>query len=163
MDSRWGTTATTTIFVAAAITDWLDGYIARKVCNSLVFQTVQRDSEYSMALVSERFLDDVPFYLPGASLTPSNWLYYGDELSVNLTEYTDHQSAIWQITFTMATDGSRWDNISVNECYNEYFAVSQLSRTLILACQASPNTKTSWLRLIGIPFRSAAKLQISIL
>lgn len=118
--------------------------------NSLVFQTDQRDSEYGMALVSESFLDDVPFYLPGASLTPSNWLYYGDELSIDLTEYTDHQSAIWQTTFTMATDGSRWDNISVNECYNEYFAVSQLSRILILGCQASPNIKTSWLRLIGV-------------
>lgn len=31
MDSWWGTTATTSIFIAAAVTDWLDGYIARKV------------------------------------------------------------------------------------------------------------------------------------
>ena len=27
--------ATTSIFVAAAATDWLDGYIARRVCNPL--------------------------------------------------------------------------------------------------------------------------------
>ncbi|XP_043699259.1 CDP-diacylglycerol--glycerol-3-phosphate 3-phosphatidyltransferase 2-like isoform X2 [Telopea speciosissima] len=33
----WGKTATTVIFIAAAITDWLDGYIARKMRLSTAF------------------------------------------------------------------------------------------------------------------------------
>ncbi|KAE8702568.1 CDP-diacylglycerol--glycerol-3-phosphate 3-phosphatidyltransferase 2 [Hibiscus syriacus] len=37
VDSWWGRTATTSLFLAAAITDWLDGYIARKMklCSAL--------------------------------------------------------------------------------------------------------------------------------
>ncbi|KAH1030592.1 hypothetical protein J1N35_042766 [Gossypium stocksii] len=31
VDSWWGRTATTSIFMAAAVTDWLDGYIARRM------------------------------------------------------------------------------------------------------------------------------------
>jgi hypothetical protein len=36
MDGWQGTTVTTSIFTAAAVTDWLDGYIARKVTNQLI-------------------------------------------------------------------------------------------------------------------------------
>ncbi|XP_058109955.1 CDP-diacylglycerol--glycerol-3-phosphate 3-phosphatidyltransferase 2-like [Magnolia sinica] len=37
MNGWWATTATTSIFIAAAITDWLDGYIARKMRLSTAF------------------------------------------------------------------------------------------------------------------------------
>lgn len=40
MNSWWGTTATTGIFIAAAITDWLDGYLARRVCKAVTLKNL---------------------------------------------------------------------------------------------------------------------------
>jgi hypothetical protein len=37
MEGPWAAMATTGIFLAAAVTDWLDGYIARKVCQKIFF------------------------------------------------------------------------------------------------------------------------------
>ena len=37
MDSRLGTTTTTGVFIVAAVTDWLDGYLARRVCVFIYF------------------------------------------------------------------------------------------------------------------------------
>ncbi|KAH9316417.1 hypothetical protein KI387_025044, partial [Taxus chinensis] len=37
MEYRWATTTTASIFIAAAVTDWLDGYIARKMGSCSAF------------------------------------------------------------------------------------------------------------------------------
>lgn len=50
MDSWWGTTATTSIFIAAAITDWLDGYIARKVFSLFTLQFLKETCGNFVAL-----------------------------------------------------------------------------------------------------------------
>ena len=40
MDGPWAATATTGIFLAAAVTDWLDGYLARKVCSNILSEFI---------------------------------------------------------------------------------------------------------------------------
>ena len=40
MDGPWAATATTGIFLAAAVTDWLDGYLARKVCSHILSEFI---------------------------------------------------------------------------------------------------------------------------
>jgi phosphatidylglycerophosphate synthase len=37
MEGPWAAMATIGIFLVAAVTDWLDGYIARKVCQKIFF------------------------------------------------------------------------------------------------------------------------------
>jgi phosphatidylglycerophosphate synthase len=43
MEGPWAAMATTCIFLAAAVTDWLDGYIARKVCQKIFFLNYMLD------------------------------------------------------------------------------------------------------------------------
>jgi hypothetical protein len=103
--------------------------------NSLIFQTDQRDSEYQMAIASEGFIDDTPFYPPGASLTPLGWfdgtygtdpahMDYTSTRSVDMTRYSDRTSVDHRNVSAMASQGSQWDKMTAQDCYNYYFAVS---------------------------------------
>jgi hypothetical protein len=42
MEGPWAAMATTCIFLAAVVTDWLDGYIARKVCQKIFSELYAR-------------------------------------------------------------------------------------------------------------------------
>lgn len=50
VESWWGPAATTGIFIAAAITDWLDGYIARKVLIRALFHRLTYCKNLSLDL-----------------------------------------------------------------------------------------------------------------
>lgn len=96
--------------------------------NSMIFQTDQRDSDYQLTIASEGFVNTEQFYPPGASLTPAGWLTgWGSPTSdINLTQYGDTTSVAYRNISAIAVEGSRWTNISVNDCFNEYLACSGL-------------------------------------
>ncbi|GMN51204.1 hypothetical protein TIFTF001_020352 [Ficus carica] len=73
VDSWWGTTATTSIFIAAAITDWLDGYIARKMRLGSAFGAfLDPVADKLMVAATLVLLCTRPFEVPGFGQVP--WL-----------------------------------------------------------------------------------------
>ncbi|KAL9252612.1 CDP-diacylglycerol--glycerol-3-phosphate 3-phosphatidyltransferase 1, chloroplastic-like protein [Drosera capensis] len=135
VNSWWGTVATTSIFIAAAITDWLDGYIARKmrlgtafgafldpVADKLIVAATlvllcSRPSEAAM-------FRDMPWLLPVPAI-----LIIGREITISAVRE-------WA-----ASQGSRLSEaVSVNNIGKWKTATQMIALTILLSSRDSSNS-----------------------
>ncbi|ETS82215.1 hypothetical protein PFICI_07217 [Pestalotiopsis fici W106-1] len=118
--------------------------------NSLIFQTDQRDSEYQLAIASEGFFTGVPFYVPGASLNPPGWMttssgfYGGGGYGLGVILPSNNSSVYHRNVSAMASEALIWDNLTAQECYNDYFSCGGIKghRNVI----AVVDQKDGWIR-----------------
>ncbi|KAL9271176.1 CDP-diacylglycerol--glycerol-3-phosphate 3-phosphatidyltransferase 1, chloroplastic-like protein [Drosera capensis] len=135
VNSWWGTGATTSIFIAAAITDWLDGYIARKmrlgtafgafldpVADKLIVAATlvllcSRPSEAAM-------FRDMPWLLPVPAI-----LIIGREITISAVRE-------WA-----ASQGSKLSEaVSVNNIGKWKTATQMIALTILLSSRDSSNS-----------------------
>ncbi|KAI0533756.1 hypothetical protein GGR58DRAFT_485453 [Xylaria digitata] len=105
--------------------------------NSTVFETEYRESGFNLTIATDEFLNEGPFFPPGASLgiaeasdplkyetfpyesyPPLNDYFYGHAGSIR--DYTDKESAIMKRLSSVANLGRTWDRIDVSDCIKKY-------------------------------------------
>jgi hypothetical protein len=114
--------------------------------NSMIFQTDQRNSEYDLTIASEGFVNNAEYYMPGASLTVSGYFQgYGNGYVVSeMAQFVNHSQEFYQNVSTMAGEGSQWDKLSFNDCFNEYVACGGIRSHRNVIVVAAP--KDEWAR-----------------
>jgi hypothetical protein len=134
------------------------------LCNSMIFQTDSRASDYSLTIANEDFVYGAQYYAPGASLTPSGFYVFPDNstmLEKSKISYFDQEefnwgSFIWIGNYknldsevqknisTIAASGTSWKKVSAIDCYNTYVSCEGLttSRNVIMIIK----TASSWIR-----------------
>ncbi|CAF2123362.1 unnamed protein product [Brassica napus] len=165
-DSSWGTTATTSIFIAAAITDWLDGYLARKVLplyhNSCVLSHCNVNGQimcvFQMKLGSAfgAFLDPVADKLMVAAtlillctkpmdvgvLGPLPWLLTVPSIAIIGREITMSAVREW----AASQNGKLLEAVAVNNLGKWKTATQMTALTILLA---SRDSNVGWLVASG--------------
>ncbi|CAN1257864.1 CDP-diacylglycerol--glycerol-3-phosphate 3-phosphatidyltransferase 1, chloroplastic [Linum perenne] len=93
VDSWFGRTATTSIFIAAAITDWLDGYLARKMKLGSAFGAfLDPVADKLMVAATLVILCTKPLEVP--MLGPVSWLLTVPSIAIIGREVTTHIMAL---------------------------------------------------------------------
>ncbi|KAL0896726.1 hypothetical protein Bca101_080687 [Brassica carinata] len=154
VDSWWGTTATTSVFVAAAVTDWLDGYLARKVA----ILTVRGSCTFQMKLGSAfgAFLDPVADKLMVAAtlillctkpidvavLGPVPWLLTVPSIAIIGREITMSAVREW----AASQNGKLLEAVAVNNLGKWKTATQMTALTILLA---SRDSSVGWLVASG--------------
>nr|XP_043632701.1 CDP-diacylglycerol--glycerol-3-phosphate 3-phosphatidyltransferase 2 [Erigeron canadensis] len=147
MDSRLGTTATTGIFIAAAITDWLDGYLARRMNLGTAFGAfLDPVADKLMVAATLVLLCTRP---PEAALFAQfPWLLTVPAIAIIGREITMSAVREWA-----ASQGSKLSEaVAVNNLGKWKTATQMTSLTILLLIRDSSFTEVGILGATGVSF-----------
>ncbi|OVA18211.1 CDP-alcohol phosphatidyltransferase [Macleaya cordata] len=116
MTSSWATTVTTSIFIAAAITDWLDGYLARKMRLGTAFGAfLDPVADKLMVAATLVLLCTRPFEVPGFGEVP--WLLPVPSIAIIGREITMSAVREWAASQnSKLLESNRFRNSSCFRC-----------------------------------------------
>ncbi|KAM7270206.1 hypothetical protein ACFE04_029420 [Oxalis oulophora] len=132
IDTWWGRTATTTIFIAAAFTDWLDGYIARKMRLGSVFGAfLDPVADKLMVAATLVLLCTRPFEIPIFGLV--SWFLTVPAIAIIGREITMSAVREW----AASQDTKLLEAVAVNNLGKWKTATQMIALTILLAARES--------------------------
>ncbi|CAH8386818.1 unnamed protein product [Eruca vesicaria subsp. sativa] len=140
-DSSWGTTATTSIFIAAAITDWLDGYLARKMKLGSAFGAFL-DPVADKLMVAATLILLCTKPVDVAVLGPVPWLLTVPAIAIIGREITMSAVREW----AASQNGKLLEAVAVNNLGKWKTATQMTALTILLA---SRDSNVGWLVASG--------------
>ncbi|KAG7574188.1 CDP-alcohol phosphatidyltransferase [Arabidopsis suecica] len=141
VDGWWGATATTSIFIAAAITDWLDGYLARKMRLGSAFGAfLDPVADKLMVAATLILLCTKPIEV--AELGPVPWLLTVPSIAIIGREITMSAVREW----AASQNGKLLEAVAVNNLGKWKTATQMTALTILLA---SRDSNVGWLVASG--------------
>ncbi|MFS8012593.1 putative CDP-diacylglycerol--glycerol-3-phosphate 1-phosphatidyltransferase [Helianthus anomalus] len=147
MDSRFGTNATTCIFIAASVTDWLDGYLARRMNLGTAFGAfLDPVADKLMVAATLVLLCTRP---PEAAIFGQlPWLLTVPAIAIIGREITMSAVREWA-----ASQGSKLSEaVAVNNLGKWKTATQMIALTILLVIRDSSFTEAGFLGATGVGF-----------
>ncbi|KAF8080312.1 hypothetical protein N665_0957s0012 [Sinapis alba] len=141
VDSWWGTTATTSIFIAAAVTDWLDGYLARKMKLGSAFGAFL-DPVADKLMVAATLILLCTKPIDVSVLGPVPWLLTVPSIAIIGREITMSAVREW----AASQNGKLLEAVAVNNLGKWKTATQMTALTILLA---SRDSSLGWLVASG--------------
>ncbi|KAL1208772.1 CDP-diacylglycerol--glycerol-3-phosphate 3-phosphatidyltransferase 2 [Cardamine amara subsp. amara] len=132
VDCWWGRTATTSIFIAAAITDWLDGYIARKMRLGSAFGAFL-DPVADKLMVAATLILLCTKPMDAIVLGPVPWLVTVPSIAIIGREITMSAVREW----AASQNGKLSEAVAVNSLGKWKTATQMIALTILLASRDS--------------------------
>ncbi|CAN7138017.1 unnamed protein product [Brassica rapa subsp. narinosa] len=148
VDGWWGATATTSIFVAAAVTDWLDGYLARKLLSFFFYQPLCSAFGAFLDPVADKLMVAATLILLCTKpihvsvLGPVPWLLTVPSIAIIGREITMSAVREW----AASQNGKLLEAVAVNNLGKWKTATQMTALTILLA---SRDSSVGWLVASG--------------